>query len=725
MSEVDVPPFNAEDNMLNVDGAHFKDEGEVEVYEGAGTCYAGDGVTFLDLFDGDEYAECRKENLFYPFASKEEWEVADFLLCSPLSMAAINQFLELPMIHRLKLDQAGSVEPFLRSIPQKVLSDCFGGIPWNLNFVPHRIYMTLARLLHVYSEWLTGDTAWEIQDQLPRGATVLGTVLSSDKMNITNMTGARVTHPLLLGLANIHMNTCTKLSSRAFLLTALLPIPQYLHSKPRMWGMLEDRLMHECLSIVLKPLMKATKIGIMMSDPVGNVCHCFTPLVAYIVDTPEACWPLANPSVFLTPEPLHHWHKEFYDYDVQWCLTVVETQELDFRISILQPTTGYRHFCGGILKLKQVMGRVHRDLQCYLVGLIAGAAPCQFVIAIRALMDVRYMAQSPSPDENLLVRIDRSLSIFHENKDVIISLGAQMGMKKPIDNWFIPKLELMQSITASSCKVGALIQWSTDTTEHAHISEIKDPVQHTNNNDYDPQICRHLDCQEKLRHFTIATTLKSTCADSNLEEFFEDEVDEEDEEDDGDCDEPTDPRTALLAELNQMHITTNYFSKAKKLVATRCNNISHPPRTFIAAATTIHLNFDPTHTGLKIDEVANDFNIPDLRQVLSDFLQRDVRNREAGHGLGVPRRQLIDCPSVLPFEHIQIWHTVHLQQVSFYDASVVLPAQTVHASPPSPASGWPKGRWDAVLVNIDQAYDLPKSGLMGELVYVDTNLAYC
>ncbi|KAG1762201.1 hypothetical protein EDD22DRAFT_953354 [Suillus occidentalis] len=108
MPEVDVPQFNAEDNMLDFDfdGARFEDEGEalnVEVYEGAGTCYAGDGVTFLDLFDADEYAECRKENLFYPFASKEEWEVADFLLRSPLSMAAINQFLELPMIHQLKL----------------------------------------------------------------------------------------------------------------------------------------------------------------------------------------------------------------------------------------------------------------------------------------------------------------------------------------------------------------------------------------------------------------------------------------------------------------------------------------------------------------------------------------------------------------------------------------------------------------------------------------------
>ncbi|KAG0693896.1 hypothetical protein DFH29DRAFT_985395 [Suillus ampliporus] len=295
-----------------------------------------------------------------------------------------------------------------------------------------------------------------------------------------------------------------------------------------------------CLNIFLKPLIKATEIGIMMSDPAGNVHHCFTPLAAYIVDTPEACMlacvhrktspftlasylEFGDTFFFLTPKPLHHWHKEFYDHNLQWCLTVVGMQELDFHISILQPTTGYCHFCGGISKLKEVTGRVHQDLQRYLVGLITGAAPRRFVIAICALTDIRYMVQSPSPDENLLVHIDRSLLIFHENKDVIISLGAWMGMKKAINNWFILKLELMQSITASSRKVGALIQWSTDTTEHAHISEIKDPAWHINNNDYDPQICRHLDCQEKLR------------------QFFEDEVDKEYKEDDGDCDELTDP----------------------------------------------------------------------------------------------------------------------------------------------------------------------------------------
>ncbi|KAG1780966.1 hypothetical protein EV702DRAFT_963348 [Suillus placidus] len=162
--------------------------------------------------------------------------------------------------------------------------------------------------------------------------------------------------------------------------------------------------------------MKAAEVGIMMSDPVGNVRHCFTPLAAYIVDTPEAAmlacvrrktspftiasylqfgdsfrhpartcsitldqlnnitvdpneleayfnacaeyrlngvhspfwvdWPLADPSVFLMPELLHHWHKEFWDHDLQWCLAVVGAQELDFRFSILQPITGYCYELG-------------------------------------------------------------------------------------------------------------------------------------------------------------------------------------------------------------------------------------------------------------------------------------------------------------------------------------------------------------------------------------------
>jgi hypothetical protein len=218
------------------------------------------------------------------------------------------------------------------------------------------------------------------------------------------------------------MHTHTRLSSKAFLLTALLLIPKYIYPHQQMQGLLEDHLMHECLSIVLKPLMKAAEIAIMMSDPVGNVWHYFMPLAANIVNMPEAAmlacvcrktspftmasylqfgdsfwhpphthsitldqlasitvnpahleayfdacteyrlnsicapfwmdWPLTDPSIFLMSEVLHHWHKQFFDHNCQWCLVAIGTSELNFWFLILQPVTGYCHFAGGILKLK-------------------------------------------------------------------------------------------------------------------------------------------------------------------------------------------------------------------------------------------------------------------------------------------------------------------------------------------------------------------------------------
>ncbi|KAG1794838.1 uncharacterized protein HD556DRAFT_1198998, partial [Suillus plorans] len=149
---------------------------------------------FLDLFDADEYVDCRKDNHFYPFASRNEWEVTGFLLQSLLSMAAINEFLALSMIQELNLSFKNTKE--LRSCaemlpkgpswkcqiitslhstkhlirlfwrdPVKCLESLFSNPLFHdkLNFVPCRVYTAAGWLLHVYSEWLTGDSAWDIQ----------------------------------------------------------------------------------------------------------------------------------------------------------------------------------------------------------------------------------------------------------------------------------------------------------------------------------------------------------------------------------------------------------------------------------------------------------------------------------------------------------------------------------------------------------------------------------
>ena len=103
-------------------------------------------------------------------------------------------------------------------------------------------------------------------------------MLLSDKTNISALVGDRCAHPLLLGLANIRMSTRLKSSSDAFLLAALLPIPKFIHKNKRMCGLLSDRLLHECLDIVLEPLKQAARVGLMMNDPLGNLRLCYTPL---------------------------------------------------------------------------------------------------------------------------------------------------------------------------------------------------------------------------------------------------------------------------------------------------------------------------------------------------------------------------------------------------------------------------------------------------------------
>ena len=104
---------------------------------------------------------------------------------------------------------------------------------------------------------------------------------------------------------------------------------------------------------------------------------------------------LSDPSDFINPEILHHFHKMFWDHDVKWCIHAVGAAEVDFRFSIIQTLVGHRAFDEGLSKLKQVTGRDHRAVQRYIIGVVAGAAPRKFIIAVHALLDFRYLAQAP------------------------------------------------------------------------------------------------------------------------------------------------------------------------------------------------------------------------------------------------------------------------------------------------------------------------------------------
>lgn len=69
----------------------------IEEYDGAGQIF-GTGPTFMDKFNQDQYAAYRKENLYYPFASREEWEYSFFLVRSNMSLALVDELLKLRMV---------------------------------------------------------------------------------------------------------------------------------------------------------------------------------------------------------------------------------------------------------------------------------------------------------------------------------------------------------------------------------------------------------------------------------------------------------------------------------------------------------------------------------------------------------------------------------------------------------------------------------------------------
>ncbi|KAF8060125.1 hypothetical protein FPV67DRAFT_1564292 [Lyophyllum atratum] len=741
-----TPPNNqGEDFEMDVDNAHSH-PCFIEKHPSTPRTY-GRGQTLMDVFDEDPHADKRTEKPYYPFASRQEWELASFLLYSNLSMASINSFLKLELITQLRLSfptaeaLRGRAE-LLPTGPKWYSKPCRPVYPTKkevhlyyrdpieclqsllhsplvkdfIPFEPFRMFRTAEKVVPVYTEWLSGETAWDMQSQLPPGATLLGTVLSSDKTTFTPvivsaMTGNRMTHPLLINLANLDMDFRVKSSNHAYLLLALLPIPKFTNTDSDCHGMLVNTLFHECLDDILAPLKKAAEVGIMMSDPVEHLRSKTLAQLKSLESNPDVDpwdieayraesaklklngvhrpfwrdWPMSDPSVFLTPEPLHHWRKAFWDHDSKWCIKAVGNEEIDFR--------------SGISKLNQVTGREHRDIQRYLISVVAGCVPKRFLIAVRVLMDFRYLAQSSEIDDPMCQKIDEALAEFHRHKQAILDSGSRCGKRqKVIDNWGIPKLELLQSVVPSIRANSVASQWSADATEHAHITEIKIPAQASNNQNYESQICRYLDRLQKCRHFDLTTAMRDNCIDFRAPPALN--LDEENEDDWEFLLQTLMTTSSLLAELDSVsplsgstRITVDYFALAQRLLGDY-PNAPEPLRTVASNKVAFHLIRDPNFRRMTVDDVAENTA---FRGALRDYLTR-----------------LRDKDGDLPFTYLDVWTRVRIQQKTYHYPYNVLPPDTVNANPPS--DGWPLGWYDAVLINTDSSKKWPLSGIHGHAV---------
>ena len=312
---------------------------------------------------------------------------------------------------------------------------------------------------------------------------------------------------------------------------------------------------------------------------------------------------------------------------MKWCIHLLGEQEIDFRFSVLQPHIGLRHFLEGVSRLKQVTGREHRNIQRYIIAVIAGAAPRNFVIAIRSLMDFRYLAQAPVIDDIVCDRIGAALSEFHNHKSAIMEVGVRVSKGNlPILNWYIPKLEFMQSVVSNIKTNGAAINWTADHMERAHIEVVKDPGKSGNNQKYEEQICRDLDRSDKRQRFDLATAIR----DAGME-FGTSPVPspvDDNEYDMAHDRKQTNSSSTLLDSIHTVsrkcrtaRADTNYFEEAICLVRDNESSTPQPLRMFTAGSrTAIHLNREPFMRRTSVTEIASTFGIPDLAPSLSRFL---------------------------------------------------------------------------------------------------------
>ncbi|KZS94794.1 hypothetical protein SISNIDRAFT_409274 [Sistotremastrum niveocremeum HHB9708] len=729
---------------------------------------SSDGQTLSDKFVNDPiYYEERSKNMFYPFDSDDEAQFAILLDELRLSLGSIDRILKLKLIRKMNLSftSAKSYRAKMKQLPASVPwkwqelkfpgfatkkpiivyyrdgLDCIQSLladpkyASDLDYVPRKEYTDAECTNRVYSEYMTGNNAWEIQEGLPAGATQTGVILSSDKTNLSQGTGNACAHPLTISTSAICAKMRNSLTAHAFKLAALIPIPRFLTGSAKIQSVLSSRILHKTYDLVSRRLKEAAKSGHRMTDSNGQIRLCYTPLVSDggidpddIATFSAACvahrlngvdlpfwrdWVRSCPYKFLTADILHAIHRFFLDHDREWATNAIGEAELDYRYIILQPRIGFRKFPEGIATLKQVTGRDQREMEKYFTAVIGtDPVPESFVIATRALMEFRYRSQAKFITDKDLTLLKLALSEFHRHKEIMVTKKYRSAKA-----WRVPKMERMHYLVDTVPSTGPPSQWSTERTESAHIELVKEPYRDSNKKEYNPYICRTLQRAEQRRQYDthiriekaavrklkmrkIVSPKKGKRGLARTRKFIKSSVSTAEDDDDED----------LLARERS---SADYFADAKIAAELRVANQkavsgqvlkSRVPYSSSTPSTAFHFKYDPDVRSISVEEASERFRIPDLYEALLEFYDRKKKPSPWLVGGARPARGERN----LPFQNIKVWYTVTIQN---YDVDgELLPGRTIQAIERNGRSNTPKGRYDTIIINNDPKYLKPWDG---------------
>ncbi|KAG1721400.1 hypothetical protein EDB19DRAFT_1961240, partial [Suillus lakei] len=681
----------------------------------------------LDTLEDDQYAYRQKINCYYPFHDEGDWELGKFLV-ENLTQTQITKFLKLKWFNnhaRPSFTMKDKLLDWMDSLPcfteWKVSKIEFSGyktvhpieLIWrnalevvkqlfsdpifanHMTFDPHRVNVGDQC---EYRDYMSADMAWKSRcDHLPIGATQVPIILGSDKTPIMQITGGLKMHPIFITIGNIDSEVCSKATLQAWHCIAYMPISKF-HVHLDYQSILQARLWHKCMDLIFANLKATAAEGCFMTDPFRYICCVFTPLhtlellvdIAKTVDPwdlnkfqkaakalnlsgvhmPYWCdWIYACPSVFLAGEILHTCFKFFADHPLEWVKEAVGAYKLDSRFIIQHKWVGTRHFMKGITHVKQMTGREHQDIQCTIITSIAGAVPPEFICAICALIDFAYLTQNPVHSPQSLQAMTQALSDIHSFKNAIIAMEARKGKKGVKDNFFIPKLELMQSFEGTIRRLGTLMQFSADTTERLLITHCKDlfPWTAQQSKDFTEQCVHILNRQESMEIFNLYALLTSRGVPLV---------------------------NAIHAEDEEITTTNPALSWVSHILPDEVKSVHGPQPVhnhFLKGIlsgdtlTTFQLNVTPDYKSLSLAEIRMKYALPDFDHALTDFIHRS---------------------SLISVEHthwdpkfgcFQTWNKFQLQLHSAFQPRVIMPSRVVQVYLPS--DNFPLGNCNTVLVD--------------------------
>ncbi|KAH9929290.1 uncharacterized protein B0H18DRAFT_1117630 [Fomitopsis serialis] len=222
----------------------------------------------VDSEDGRPRGRDRSE-VWKPFASELDWRVAMWVVREDVGQKSINRFLSIPGV----VEKLGLTFKDVRELLLKV------------DDIPDRAAWKTASLSFP-------DRPDEIHLKLlPEGAALAPVIISTDKTQLTQFSGNKTAYPVYLTLGNIPRSIRRKPSQHACILLGYLPVSKVVGDKmtKRERKARSQRLFHEAMSIILKPLVRAGVDGIEVTGGDGAVRRVYPILVAYVADYPEQC----------------------------------------------------------------------------------------------------------------------------------------------------------------------------------------------------------------------------------------------------------------------------------------------------------------------------------------------------------------------------------------------------------------------------------------------------